>query len=284
MCACDRLRVCGDRVPCARPSRGGAERKDASPRRPAPAHLARALAARGRPPRYGGQVGRRALARSAAGGGVDHTALLRLEAASCARHRCGDHEQRLELHARGSPGPELAVRMPPARGRPPPASAPPRGSAEGRPRSAPRARAAAGPPSGPRRSAPSSPPCRDDRRSSSPTPTRTRRRSVRVDACRFERLATEGREALTRGAARRAAERLRAAVALWRGHPYGELGDEGALRREADRLEDLRLLALEERIEADLQRIRAAERLRAAVALWRGHPYSELWSGRTSSV
>jgi DNA-binding SARP family transcriptional activator len=76
-----------------------------------------------------------------------------------------------------------------------------------------------------------------------------------VDACRFERLATEGREALTRGAARRAAERLRAAVALWRGHPYGELGDEGALRREADRLEDLRLLALEERIEADLQRI-----------------------------
>jgi hypothetical protein len=39
------------------------------------------------------------------------------------------------------------------------------------------------------------------------------------------------------------------------GHPYGELGDEGALRREADRFEDLRLLALEERIEADLQRI-----------------------------
>ena len=73
-----------------------------------------------------------------------------------------------------------------------------------------------------------------------------------VDANRFERLAREGHEALERGATRRAATRLAQALELWRGHPFAGLSDEGALRLEAQRLEDLRLSAFEDRIEADL--------------------------------
>ena len=40
---------------------------------------------------------------------------------------------------------------------------------------------------------------------------------------------------------------------LWQGRQFAELADDGALRLEAERLEDLRLLALESRVEADLQ-------------------------------
>ena len=73
-----------------------------------------------------------------------------------------------------------------------------------------------------------------------------------VDAIRFERLANEGRAALDRGATRVAAERLRAALGLWRGEPFAGLADEATLRREADRLQEIRRSALEERIEVDL--------------------------------
>ena len=54
----------------------------------------------------------------------------------------------------------------------------------------------------------------------------------RVDAFRFERLAIEGRDALDGGATRRAAERLRAALGLWRGEPFAGLADEATLRTE----------------------------------------------------
>jgi DNA-binding SARP family transcriptional activator len=97
----------------------------------------------------------------------------------------------------------------------------------------------------------------------------------RVDARRFERLAREGQEALARRAARRAAERLRAALELWRGRPLDGLGDEGALRLEADRLEELRLLALEERIEADLALGLDAELVEELETLVHEHPYRE---------
>jgi predicted ATPase/DNA-binding SARP family transcriptional activator len=73
-----------------------------------------------------------------------------------------------------------------------------------------------------------------------------------VDVTRFERLAREGHEALERGATRRAATRLRSALELWRGDPFAGDSDEGALRAEAQRLEDLRVSAIEDRIEADL--------------------------------
>ena len=74
----------------------------------------------------------------------------------------------------------------------------------------------------------------------------------RVDVGRFERLLGEGREALARGAAGLAAERLGAALALWRGPALADVRDSGVLALEARRLDDLRLVCIEERIEAEL--------------------------------
>jgi predicted ATPase/DNA-binding SARP family transcriptional activator len=99
-----------------------------------------------------------------------------------------------------------------------------------------------------------------------------------IDRQRFEQLTGEGREALARGAVRRAAERLRAALELWNGRPFGELADEGALRLEADRLDELRLLALEGRIEADLALGVGGELVTELEVLLDRHPYRErLW-------
>ena len=80
-----------------------------------------------------------------------------------------------------------------------------------------------------------------------------------IDACAFEQLAREGREALARGAAGLAAERLRAALALWRGDAFGDVAHEGALAAEALRLEELRLVCVEDRLDADLALGRHAE-------------------------
>jgi predicted ATPase/DNA-binding SARP family transcriptional activator len=74
----------------------------------------------------------------------------------------------------------------------------------------------------------------------------------RIDATRFERLLREGRDALERGATGSAADRLEAALALWRGPAFADVADEGLLAREAQRLDELRLVAREELIEAQL--------------------------------
>ena len=60
------------------------------------------------------------------------------------------------------------------------------------------------------------------------------------------------REALERGAAAAAASRFREALALWRGRALADVADVESLAREAARLEELRLVAVEGRIEADL--------------------------------
>jgi len=96
-----------------------------------------------------------------------------------------------------------------------------------------------------------------------------------VDAARFERLVQEGQDARARGQAQRAADGLRGALELWRGRPFDGAGDEGALKAEAERLDELRLLALEERIEADLALGRAAELVHELEGLVREHPYRE---------
>jgi predicted ATPase/DNA-binding SARP family transcriptional activator len=73
-----------------------------------------------------------------------------------------------------------------------------------------------------------------------------------LDAGRFERLLEDGRAAACAGNAVLAASLLRRALALWRGRAFGELAYESFVRAEAERLEELRLSALEERIDADL--------------------------------
>lgn len=69
-----------------------------------------------------------------------------------------------------------------------------------------------------------------------------------VDLGRFERLAEEA----ARSDASRAAELLRDALGLWRGTPLADLVDEPFAASAVGRLEEIRLLALEQRIDADL--------------------------------
>jgi DNA-binding SARP family transcriptional activator len=88
-----------------------------------------------------------------------------------------------------------------------------------------------------------------------------------LDLNRFERLVEEARQASTEGDAARAAVQLREALALWRGPALGDLADEPFARSEALRLEELRLVAVEERIEADL----ALGRQAALVGELEGH-------------
>lgn len=96
-----------------------------------------------------------------------------------------------------------------------------------------------------------------------------------VDVERFERLLEEGREALAVGEARSAAEILRQALALWRGPALADIAYEPFAQTEIARLEELRLAALEERIEADLALGRHAELVPELEALVREHPLRE---------
>jgi peptide/nickel transport system substrate-binding protein len=73
-----------------------------------------------------------------------------------------------------------------------------------------------------------------------------------LDLDRFEQLFRQGREALARGDADVASEAQRAALELWRGAALADVLDEPFAQAESGRLEERRLLALEERIEADL--------------------------------
>jgi predicted ATPase/DNA-binding SARP family transcriptional activator len=73
----------------------------------------------------------------------------------------------------------------------------------------------------------------------------------RFDLREFELHTEAGRSALAAGDRERAADLLRQALNLWRGPALVGLGSE-ALRREAGRLEELRLRTLEDQLEADL--------------------------------
>jgi DNA-binding SARP family transcriptional activator/tetratricopeptide (TPR) repeat protein len=69
------------------------------------------------------------------------------------------------------------------------------------------------------------------------------------DAARFERLSAEAR----RAEPRERAEKLRAALALWRGPALDDLAFEPFARDDAGRLEESRLAALEDCIDAELE-------------------------------
>ena len=96
-----------------------------------------------------------------------------------------------------------------------------------------------------------------------------------LDAERFERLTAEGRDALQRGEARAASELLREALGLWRGAPLGDLAYEPFAQSHIARLEELRLVALEHRIEADLELGEAAGLIPELETLVREHPARE---------
>jgi len=73
-----------------------------------------------------------------------------------------------------------------------------------------------------------------------------------LDVSQFEQLVSEGREALTAGAAEQAARTLRQALSLWHGPALADFRYEPFAQAEIVRLEELHLTCLEERIEADL--------------------------------
>ncbi|MBE1485368.1 BTAD domain-containing putative transcriptional regulator [Plantactinospora soyae] len=74
----------------------------------------------------------------------------------------------------------------------------------------------------------------------------------RVDAARFERLMAEGQRMLTVGDHERAASRLREAIELWRGPALADALDAPFAQPQATRLEELRVAAVEDRVEAEL--------------------------------
>ncbi|MEU1646604.1 BTAD domain-containing putative transcriptional regulator [Micromonospora zamorensis] len=73
-----------------------------------------------------------------------------------------------------------------------------------------------------------------------------------VDAYRFERLARAGRRALVDGDWPRAAAVLREALELWRGPALADAVGAAGAPAQAARLDELRLAAIEDRVEADL--------------------------------
>jgi DNA-binding SARP family transcriptional activator len=74
----------------------------------------------------------------------------------------------------------------------------------------------------------------------------------RVDIGQFEFLSAEGRRALAEGDPMRARERLSSALALWRGEPLADFAYEPFAQEVIGSLQEARLAALEDRIEADL--------------------------------
>ena len=92
-----------------------------------------------------------------------------------------------------------------------------------------------------------------------------------LDLHRFERLLEEADGAEPTAAA----ERLREALALWRGEPLADVSYEPFAQAAIARLVELRLVALERRIEADLVLGRHAELVGELQALVREHPLQE---------
>ena len=96
-----------------------------------------------------------------------------------------------------------------------------------------------------------------------------------VDAHRFARLTQEGGAALESGDAAAAERALRDALALWRGPALADFLYEPFAQTEIARLEDLRSVVLEERIEADLALGRHAELVSELEALVQAQPLRE---------
>jgi DNA-binding SARP family transcriptional activator len=96
-----------------------------------------------------------------------------------------------------------------------------------------------------------------------------------LDVVRFAELVDEGRRFLADGAPEEADEVLARALALWRGSALADFRYEEFARNEIGRLEELRLAALERRLEAALALGRHAEAVGELEGLVREHPLRE---------
>src|SRR5262245_36007119 len=97
-----------------------------------------------------------------------------------------------------------------------------------------------------------------------------------LDLERFSRLIQNAREQ----EAAEAAHTLREALSLWRGEPLSDLAYEPFVQTEAARLEELRLTALEARIDAELEVGFAEQLVPELEGLIRAHPLRERLRGQ----
>ena len=100
-----------------------------------------------------------------------------------------------------------------------------------------------------------------------------------IDAVRFERLAGEARLVLG-SAPDKAAALLHTALSLWRGEPLADFTFEPFAQSEITRLTELRLTALEDRIEAELALGGHTALCSELAQLARDHPLRERMSGQ----
>ncbi len=96
-----------------------------------------------------------------------------------------------------------------------------------------------------------------------------------LDLARFEELASSGRADLAAGRNEEAAATLKDALALWRGAPLAEFRQEPFALQELRRLEEARISALEDRVEAELRCGAGGELVAELEALVEAEPLRE---------
>lgn len=101
-----------------------------------------------------------------------------------------------------------------------------------------------------------------------------------LDVEAFEARLRDGRRALESGDPARARDLLAQALALWRGPPLAEVAFEDYAQREIRRLQELRMSALEARIDADLQQGRHEQLIGELEALLAEDPARERLTGQ----
>ena len=102
----------------------------------------------------------------------------------------------------------------------------------------------------------------------------------RLDSHRFERLLADGRSEFAAGRPERAAAALEDGLSLWRGPALADLAYEPFAQPEIARLDDLRMAALEQLMEAKLALGRHAEVIGELETLIGEHPYRERLRGQ----
>jgi predicted ATPase/DNA-binding SARP family transcriptional activator len=101
-----------------------------------------------------------------------------------------------------------------------------------------------------------------------------------IDFACFERLVDLGHKALTRGEVALCAQLLGEAANLWRGSALADLADQPWSIGEARRLEELRLAATEDRIEAELALGRHSELIAELESMIASYPFRERLRGQ----